>query len=309
MSQDVVAASARAAALPRRRRVDPLPYVLVAPAVVAVLALTVYPAFEAIRLSLTDADLLHYAAARNIGLDNYARAASDPVFLGSIWRTLRYVVVVAAAQLALGLPVALLLHTRFAGRGMLRSAVILPWVVQAAVVSIIWRFMVDPTFGILTDLFRRVGLVREPVAWMSDSIGSFIVLVVASAWAGFPFLAVTLLAVLQAIPEELYEAARVDGATALQRLRYVTWPLLLPTTLLLLLLRTIGLAQGVDLVFIMTAGGPSYHNYTLSLYSLVLTWRTFQIGYASALTLLLAVVLIGASAVYVRLIQRAREWA
>jgi multiple sugar transport system permease protein len=132
-------------------------------------------------------------------------------------------------------------------------------------------------------------------------------LVAAMAWTGFPFFAIVLLAALQAIPDDLYEAARVDGAGVWQRFRFITLPLLIPTILLVLLLRTIWLSQSVDLIYLMTGGGPGYFNYTVALYSFLLTYHQLELGYPSALAIILSVVLLALSGVYIHFIERARE--
>lgn len=292
----------------RRRRLDLLPYLLVAPAVVLVSLVTVYPALYAVRLSMTDANLVWFASVKSVGLKNYRDAFADEVFVGSILRTVRWVFVVSGAQMLLALPIALLLNRPFRGRGAVRAAVLVPYIVPGAVVAIIWRFVVDSNYGIINDIMVRLGIIAAPVPWIALPLPSFIVLVVAMLWAGFPFYAITLLAALQAIPGDLYEAAHVDGGTAWQRFRYITFPMLLPTILLLLLLRTIWLSHSVDLIFMMTWGGPGYHNYTMAVYSFLLTSNQFEIGYPSALALMLAVILLAASAVYIRVIDRAREW-
>jgi len=292
----------------RRTRIDLLPYILVAPAVLLVLAITIYPAIYATRLSLTNAELTNLRSVEFIGLKNYREAFGDDILGKSVLGTLRYVLIVGSLQMLLALPVALLLNTSFTGRGLVRGVIVIPWVIQAAVISIIWRFMVDSNFGVINDILVRLRIIPEYLAWMADPLRSFVVVVAASMWAGFSFFAVTLLGVLQTIPDDLYEAARVDGAGAWQRFRYVTLPLILPTVLLLMLLRTIGLAHSVDLIFLMTGGGPVYHNYTVAVYSFLLTWQRFEIAYPAALALMLSVVLLAASAVYIRFIQRSREW-
>jgi multiple sugar transport system permease protein len=292
----------------RRVRLDLLPYLMVGPAVLAVLALTVYPALYAVRLSTTDANLIRFAAAQPVGLGNYAKAFADEIFVGSLGRTLRYVVAVAGTQMLLALPVALFLNTAFLGRGLVRSAILIPWVVPGAVAAIIWRFLVHPNLGLVNDLLLRLGLISEYLIWIADPVRSFVVVVVATLWSGFPFFAIMLLAALQAIPGDLYEASRVDGAGAWQRFRHVTLPLLWPSMLLLLLLRTIGLAHGVDLIFLLTGGGPGYDNYTVAVYSFILAWNQFELGYASALAVMLSLVLLAVSAVYVWLIERSRAW-
>jgi multiple sugar transport system permease protein len=292
----------------RRVRIDLLPYVLVAPAVLMVALVTIYPALYALAISTTDANLLRLDSSKALGLGNYGKAWGDEIFIDALWHTVRWVVVNACGQMLLALPVALFLNTGFRARGMVRAAILVPWVVPGAVVAIIFRYLVDANYGVANDILLRLGVIAESVAWMGEPLPSFAVISTASIWAGFPFFAVTLLAALQVIPEDLYEAARIDGAGAWQRFTKVTVPLLTPTILLLLLLRTIWLAHSVDLIFLMSNGGPGYNNYTLAVYSFILTWNQLQLGYPSALVIMLSVVLLIASAFYIRSIERSREW-
>ena len=291
----------------RRKRIDFFPYLLVAPAILLIAVMTIYPAFTAIRLSLMDIDLLTFTRGKYIGLDNYGKAFGDPIFIDSLWRTVRWVVVVAGTQMAIALPVALFLNSRFTGRGLVRAAVLIPYIVPAAVVAIIWRFMVDANFGVINDIFLRLGIIDQYEAWMSYPTAAFMVIAMALIWAGFPFYAITLLAALQVISDELYEAARIDGAGVWQQFRYITFPMILPTILLLLLLRTIWLSHNIDFIFLMSEGGPGYNNYTTAIYSFILTWSRLEIGYPASMAIMLAILLLIASIFYVRFIQRARE--
>lgn len=292
----------------RKQRVDLFPYLLVAPAILLVAVMTVYPAFFAIRLSLMDIDLLKFnRGAEFIGLQNYTDAFQDDIFTDGLWRTLRWVVVVAGSQMLVALPIALFLNSRFTGRALVRAAVLIPYVVPAAVVAIIWRFMVDANFGVINDILLRLGIIDAYEAWMGQPTASFLIIAFAMLWAGFPFYAISLLAALQTISDDLYEAARIDGAGGWQQFRFITIPLILPTILLLLLLRTIWLSHNVDLIFLMSEGGPGYNNYTVAIYSFILTWSRLEIGYPAALAIMLAIVLLIASAIYVALIERTRE--
>ena len=292
----------------RRNQIDWFPYLLVAPAVLLMAVMTIYPAVTAFRLSLMDIDLLTFnKGAEFVGLGNYTKAFGDTVFLNSLWRTVRWVVVVAGTQMAIALPVALFLNLNFRGRGLVRAAVLIPYIVPAAVVAIIWRFMVDANFGIINDILLRLGIIDQYEAWMSHPTAAFSIIAMALIWAGFPFYAITLLAALQAIPDTLYEAARIDGATEWQQFRFITIPMILPTILLLLLLRTIWLSHNIDFIFLMSEGGPGYSNYTTSIYSFILTWSRLEIGYPAAMSIMLAGLLLIASIFYVRSIQSSRE--
>jgi multiple sugar transport system permease protein len=295
-------------ALRARRRVTLLPYVLVAPAVILMILIALYPTYYAIQLSMYDANLARFNRARFVGLDNYLKLLSDEVFRISVLQTIRWVAVVIVGQLGLALPVALFLNLNFSWRGAIRTAILIPWVIPAAVTALIWVFMFDANLGVANDILVRLGLIETYWTWLSDFKTAFFLVVMAAVWSGFPFMAIVLLAALQTIPDELYEAAHIDGANAWRRFWHVTLPLLLPTILLLLLLRTIWLSHNVDLVYIMTVGGPGYSNYTTAVYSFLLTTSQFEIGYASAVAVVLAVALLAISSIYVRHMERSQEY-
>jgi multiple sugar transport system permease protein len=212
-------------------------------------------------------------------------------------------VAVVLTQLAIALPIALFLNLRFRGRGVVRAAVVVPYVIPPAVTALLWTYMFDGNFGVANDLLVKLGLLDHYVAWLSDPRGSFAVVAAAMVWAGQPLMAIILLAVLQTIPRELYEAASVDGASPWRRFRHVTLPHLAPTALFLVLVRSIWMSNHIDLIFIMTRGGPGFSNYTEAVYSFMLT-NQFEIGYSSAVAVALAILLVAAAALYVRRVAR-----
>lgn len=169
--------------------------------------------------------------------------------------------------------------------------------------ALLWVYMFDGNFGVANDVMVRLGILGHYVSWLSDPTGSLAVVAAAMVWAGQPLMAVVLLAVLQTVPGELYEAASVDGASAWQRFWHVTLPHLTPTILFLLLVRTIWMSNHIDLIFIMTRGGPGFSNYTEAVYSFMLTSQ-FEIGYSSAVAVVLAIILVAASALYIRRLAR-----
>ena len=287
----------------RGRPVDLLPYALIAPIGLLLLAISLYPAVDAIWLAMTDASLLRLARARFIGLQNFVRLTGDPIFLQGLWRTLRWDVAVVLLELAIALPIALFLNLSFRGRGIVRAAVVVPYIVPPAVVALMWVYMFDGNFGVANDILMRLGIIDEYVSWLSDPDGAFVIVVAAMVWAGQPLMAIILLAGLQAIPGELYEAALIDGANAWQRFVYITLPQLMPTILFIVLLRTIWMSNHIDMIFIMTRGGPGFSNYTEAVYSFMLT-QQFEIGYSAAVAVVLAVILLVASAFYVRHLAR-----
>jgi multiple sugar transport system permease protein len=149
----------------------------------------------------------------------------------------------------------------------------------------------------------QVGIFEKYYSWLSEPIASFWIVVLAMVWAGTPLMAIILLAAMQAIPDEFYEAARVDGASVWQRFWYITLPQILPTILFICLLRLIWMSNHIDMIFIMTRGGPGFANYTEAVYSFMTTQR-FEIGYSSAIAVVLAIILMTASAFYVRHLSR-----
>ena len=285
------------------RRVDRMPYALIAPVALLLLAISFYPSVYALWLAATDASLLRLARAQFIGFDNFVRMAGDEVFLDSLWRTLRWDLAVVLSELALALPIALLLNRTFRGRGLVRVAMMVPYITPPAVVALLFVYMFDANFGVVNDLLVRVGVLDEYKAWLSDPTGSFAVMVMAMVWYGQPLMALILLAARQTIPEVLYEAAKVDGASAWRMFRHITLPHLMPSILFLLLLRMILMSNHIDMIFVMTQGGPGFSNHTAAVYSFTLT-NQFQIGYASAVAVALTLLLVAASALYVRHLAR-----
>jgi multiple sugar transport system permease protein len=287
----------------RRRRLDLLPYALIAPIGLLLAAITVYPTIQAIYLSMTDASLLRLARAKFIGLQNFVRMMGDQVFLDGLWRTLRWDFAVVSLELCIALPIALFLNMNFRGRGFVRAAMMVPYITPPAVVGLLFLFMFDGNFGVVNDLLVRMGVLDRGIAWMSDPAASFWIVVSAMVWYGTPLMALILLAALQTIPAELYEAAEVDGASRWSQFRSITIPHILPSILFLVLLRMIWMSNHIDMIFVMTAGGPGFTNHTEAIYSFSLT-NQFQIGYASAIAVVLAGILMVFSALYVRHLAR-----
>lgn len=281
------------------RRADLLPYGFIAPIGLLLLAVSVYPMLYGLWLAGTNATLLRFNQASFDPGRNLLRLVHDTVFLSGLWRTLRWVLAVVLSELAIALPIALFLNQRFFGRGVVRAAVLVPYIIPPAVTALLWLYMFDGNFGVVNDLLVRAGLLSDYVSWMSDPSWSFVITAAAMVWSGTPLMAIVLLAVLQTVPAELYEAAQMDGAGAWNAFRRITLPHLAPTIGFLLLLRGIWMANHVDMIFIMTRGGPGFANYTEAVYSFMLT-QQFEVGYSSAVAIALAVLLSAASVFYVR---------
>ncbi|MCS0494497.1 sugar ABC transporter permease [Ancylobacter sp. MQZ15Z-1] len=287
----------------RRKRIDLFPYMLIAPICLLLAAVTVYPTLKAVELAMTNASLLRLQRAAFIGLNNFRRMLDDQVFLDGLWRTLRWDLAVVSLELAIALPIALFLNLNFRGRGFVRAAMMVPYITPPAVVGLLFLYMFDGNFGVVNDLLVRAGLIDNYIAWMSSPLASFWIVVSAMVWYGAPLMALILLAALQTIPGELYEAAQVDGASRWSQFVSITIPHILPTIFFLVLLRMIWMSNHIDMIFVMTGGGPGFSNHTEAVYSFMLT-NQFQIGYASAIAVVLAAILMFVSAFYVRHLAR-----
>lgn len=303
-SEDI---TSRVSSFPLKQK-DWLPYAFVLPAVLVMSLISIYPAFTALRVSLFDMNLLRLNAAEFIGLDNYVNLFRDEIFIGAMFRTLRWTVAIVAGQMALALPVALFLNLNFALRGVARTIVLLPYIIPSAVVAIIWIYMFDANFGVMNEILLRLGLIPSYLPWIADPTLSFIILVLAMIWWGMPFMAIMLLAALQSLDEQIFDAARIDGANVWQRFRYITLPQLMPTILVVLLLRTMWMSHHIDTIFLMTDGGPGIANYTMPIYSFMLTSTRFEVGYGSAVAVVLAIILLGAALGYIRSIEKSMEY-
>jgi multiple sugar transport system permease protein len=284
--------------LGRSLRRHATPYLLIAPAFTMILLVVAYPFANAIWMSLHRILLLRPGRTGFVGLENFRRAFADPVFLESIGNTAVWVVGTVVGQLLIGLIFALVLNEQFAGRGLVRAAVLLPWVTPSVVCAIIFVWLLNGSFGIVNHLLLVLGIIGKPIQWLGDSATALPSAITALVWHGFPFFTIMILAALQVIPVELYEAARVDGAGPWRCFRDITLPLIMPTVLILTLLRTIWVSNHVDIPYVMTGGGPGYSSTTLALYTVTIARVTLDFGYASALSLLLSTVLFAGAAAY-----------
>ena len=281
------------------------PYLFLLPAMLVTLAVVLWPVAETVWMSLHNFILFKPRNVPFIGLGNFWRLLHDEVFWLSLGHSLVWISLVVGLQFLLGLVTALLLNQTFWWRSLARSLVIIPWALPSVIIGLTWTWMYDFNVGVLNDVLIRFGLIDKPVAWLAQPASAFISIVVALIWQGFPFFAVTILAGLQTISAELYEAADMDGATRFQRLRFITLPAIADVIATALLLRTIWVANSLDVILVMTGGGPGYSTYTLPLYAFLKAYSGMEFGYGSALAIMLTLLLLLVVFIYVR--RAARE--
>lgn len=277
------------------------PYLLISPAVLAMLAFLVYPMASVFYYSLQHYTLNKPWENGFAGLANFERMLlHDPLFWQSLGFTLRWVAVEVVLQLLLGLVLALIVNETFVGRGMARALVFSPWAVSGVLTTGIWVLLYNPTTG-LSRYLADLGLMNYGTAPLANPDTVFAAAVLAELWRGVPFFAILLLADLQTISKDLYEAASVDGASRLRRFYHVTLPHLKDAIILSTLLRAVWEFNNVDLLYTLTGGGPAHQTTTLPLYVAATAAQSHDFGYGSALTTAGFVILTFFSVLYLRL--------
>ena len=279
-----------------------LPYLFVAPALAVLLALSIYPLLYSITISLQQ------ETARGVAwsLANFKRLASDNFFLTAMAHTFVYAVAALTCEFLLGLGLALLLNSQIRGRGLFRASLLVPMMLPTVVVGVVWRLMLNPNFGAVNGTLKQFGVNTESLTWTASPQLAFLAVIAVDVWQWTPFVFLVLLAGLQAIPQEPYEAALIDGSSRWQTFRHVTLPLLKPAILIVLLLRTMDLLRVFDQIFILTEGGPGFATETISLYIYRTAFRFFDFGYAAAMSFVLLALTNVVSLVYLKLLQDER---
>jgi multiple sugar transport system permease protein len=234
-----------------------------------------------------------------VGLENYVRLAQDPDFWWACRNSVFFTVGSVAGHILLGLGVALLLNQRIPFRPLFRIVSLVPWMFAAVVVAMTWRWLLDAQLGIINFMLASLGL-PGPFLWFENSALALPAIIVTNIWRGFPFASVTLLAALQAIPAEQYEAASVDGATPFMQFRYVTLPHLQFALVIIATLDTIWNFKHFDLIQVMTNGGPAGATEVLTTLAFRVSFENFEFGYAAAIGVAMSVILLATTVVYVR---------
>ncbi|MFJ7747121.1 carbohydrate ABC transporter permease [Peribacillus sp. NPDC097295] len=285
-----------------------LPYLFLLPATLMISIFLFYPIATVFYYSLQNYDISAPFYNSFAGFDNFKKIfTADPLFIPSLWNSLKWVGSQVILQLIFGLGIALLLNQKFRFRGAVRAAAFIPWAISGVLASVMWSLMYNEHMGVFNDILMRIGLINENRAWLSDKSTAFISVIIAELWRGIPFFAITLLAALQSIPDELYEAVKVDGAGRWKSFLHVTLPQLKTAIILTTLLRVIWEFNNVDLIFNLTGGGPAHSTTTLTMYIAEQAVHGSNFGYGSALTVVSFVILLVFAAIYLRITRFERE--
>ncbi|MBI2081766.1 MAG: sugar ABC transporter permease [candidate division NC10 bacterium] len=284
----------------RRTREVLTGYAYLIPAAVCLGGTVAFPILKAIHMSLYRHVLIKPQEYGFIGLGNYGRLLRDEVFWLTLWNSFVWVGGSVSLQFLGGFAAALLLHQGFRGRALIRTVTLLPWIIPGVVVALVWEWLYQPNYGVINDLLLRLGLLTERVAWLSDPALAMPAVIATNVWRGVPFFAIMLLAGLQAIPDELYEAARVDGASVAHRFWHITLPLLRPIIVVATATRIVWTFNYADLIFVMTSGGPANATQITSTYTLLQAYSDLDFGYAATLSVVLLLIMLGFTSAYLR---------
>ena len=280
-------------------------YLFVLPMLIYMLLTMAYPIYVNLQMSLHNVTIQTFRSgnAPFVGLDNYVKLLNDPAFLNSVRLSLTFTVISIALQFTIGFALALFFNKPFPGSGLLRSLLLLAWLLPSVVVGNIFRWMLDGDYGTINYFLLNLGVLEETHYWLLDPTTALLGTVIANAWVGIPFNMLLLFAGLQTIPPTLYEAAGIDGAGPLARFVYITLPLMRPVALSVLLLCFIYTFKVFDLIYVMTAGGPVDVTTVLPILTYKLTFNFFRFsdGAAAATALLFGLLLLAVA--YTRLIQ------
>jgi multiple sugar transport system permease protein len=270
---------------------------LLTPAMAVIALVAAYPIGYAVWLSLTEYSVRVPGKWRFAGFDNYTEAFGSSEFWTAVKNTFIFTGLSVTFELVIGLGMALAMHEAFRGRGLLRTVVLVPWAVLTVVSAITWRTLFEPNLGLAPVILGKIGIGQD-IVWLGQEGYAMAVMILADVWKTAPFMALLLLAGLQVIPDDVYDAAKVDGATTWQRFRRITIPLLMPAILVALIFRTLDALRIFDLPYVLTGGSNGTTTLSLIAHQELTTNRL--IGYGSALSVLTFVIVMAVSFIYIR---------
>lgn len=276
-------------------------WIMMAPAITVLLIVAVYPILRTFWLSIHEMVLTDPGSGYPfIGLENYTKIFQDKRALTSILFTLKFTVATVSCELLIGFTAALIMNKGFKGKGLVRAAILIPWAIPTSVSALMWKFIYNDQYGLFNDILYKLGIIDGYKAWLSTADGSFMALVITDVWKTAPYMALLILAGLQMVSEDLYEAAKIDGANIFQRFRYVTLPSVKSTVLVALLFRTLDAFRVFDLISVMTGGANGTESVSIYAYNNLMKFLDF--GYGSALAVLIFVVVFIISLLYMRVL-------
>jgi multiple sugar transport system permease protein len=267
------------------------PYLYLSPALIIIGLIIITPTLVGLSYAFQSIELLNPFSGGWVGFAHFEKMMGDRYFFRALGNTVDWTLISLFFQFTLGLGLAMLLNRKFAGRKFVQALVFLPWAVPTFLSGLTWAWLFNPVIGVLPHWMSDMGMISEPFNILSDPDLAMYGPILANIWFGIPFFAITLLAALQSIPEDLYEAAGIDGASSWQVFVKITLPFLAPMIAITVMLRTIWIANFADLIIVMTSGGPANSTQTLPSYIFTTAYRRLDFGYASAMAVALLILL------------------
>jgi multiple sugar transport system permease protein len=306
----------RALSLPLRERAggrvgynDPsFAFLLNAPSLVAIVLIVGYPILQSAWVSLHDYNLKRPRIFRFVGLDNYAEIFSSPEYWSALWITVEFISLSVALLVVLGVAIALLLCRSFPGCGILRTLILVPWAIPPVVNGLMWQWIYDPKVGALNGLLLGLGIISEYQGWLSQPVYALLALVSAHVWNMLPLAVILLLAALQRIPGELYDAGLVDGCNRRQLFWHITFPWLTQPLLVVLILQTMFAIRAFDVIYVLTAGGPGTATTTLTWKTYLVTFESLDFGLGNAYAYTVSLITLGLALIYFQLLYHRGEF-
>jgi trehalose/maltose transport system permease protein len=265
-----------------QRRQTRLAWVLLLPSLAVVAFVAIYPLGKTIYQSFTDQQFLELEPANWVGLQNYRDLLDDTIFRDAIWTTIKFTLITVVFEFALGLTIALVVNSKFKGRGVMRAVMLVPWAIPTVVAAQMWKSMLQSN-GVISDAGTRLGILAHPHAWIADPATALGAICAVDIWKTAPFVALLLLAGLQVIPEDLYEAAEVDGANQLQQFWKITMPLLAPAIFVTLIFRTLDALRVFDVFYVFF--GNRLGTQSMAIYAQSTIVGDGYVGYGAAISI------------------------
>lgn len=273
---------------------------LIAPAILAILGVVLLPMLNSLWLSFQQHDLSRPQEDAFIWFRNYADLLKDPRYLNSLQATFKFSLFSVFIELILGVAIALILNQEFRGRGFVRGLMILPWAMPSIVNAAMWKWIYNADYGALNALLSQLHIISEYKVWLAEPTTAMVLIILANVWKETPFTVILILAALQTIPDDLYEASRVDGATEWQSFLKITLPLIMPVLMVAGLLQFIWGFQTFELIAIVTGGGPFSSTEMINLRVYATTFRSLRFGYGAAMAYLTSLIIFIPAVIYIR---------
>jgi multiple sugar transport system permease protein len=280
-------------------------YFFVVPGLIFLLCFIVYPIFYNLLISFQDVTIRNLVGERSfVGFANYKQVLGDPLFSTSLKNSVIFTSLCIIFQFVIGFAFALFFNKKFPGRNIFRSLMLIAWMLPMIITATLFKWMLAGDFGIFNHFLMSIGIIDKPIFWLTETNSALYGAIAANIWVGIPFNMIIIMAALQTLPTDLYEAAKIDGANKLQQFLNITLPLLKPTILILIMLGIIYTFKVFDLILIMTGGGPGNATVVLPYYAYQLAFRTFNFSLGATVASIMFFILIALSIVYLWLIRK-----